>query len=312
MSCCGKGKLSASGLTALVFPAAAFGASVAAWHWPQPFIESKGAIVPLLGLIMLSMGLTLTFDDFRQVAKRPKAISAGVFLQYLFMPLCAFIVSRALGLPAGLSAGMVLVGACPGGTASNVVCYLAGGDVAMSIALTASSTLLSVAATPVLTWLYAGQSVPVPVWNMVVSIFKIVFLPVSAGVLLNTLASRWIGPIKGLLPALSILAISFIIGIVMALNRHNIETMSALTAAAVILHNLSGLAAGYGITRLAGWDERTCKTIAIEVGMQNSGLAVALAVKYFSAAAAIPGALFSLWHNLSGSLLAAYWSWRDE
>lgn len=299
-------------LTTLLFPAAAFGASAAAWLWPRPFIASKPAIVPLLGVIMLSMGLTLTIDDFKKVAARPRAVGTGVFLQYFFMPLSAFVISKLLGLSAGLTAGMVLVGACPGGTASNVICYLAGGDVALSITLTACSTILSVAATPALTWLYAGQTVPVPVWNMVVSIFKIVLLPVSAGVFLNTFFSDRLSPIKRLLPLISIAAISFIIGIVMALNRDSLIVVSLAAASAVILHNLSGLAAGYLLSRLTGWDQKTSKTISIEVGMQNSGLAVALALKYFSAAAAVPGALFSLWHNLSGSMLAAFWGGRER
>ncbi len=298
-------------LTSL-FPLWALAAAGAAWLWPGPFAQARPAIVPLLGVIMLSMGMTLTMQDFAQVIKKPRAVTAGVALQYLFMPFSAWLISIALHLPPALLAGMVLTGACPGGTASNVICFLAKGDVALSITLTACSTVLSVAATPFLTWLYAGQTVPVPAASMFVSILKIVLVPVAAGVLINTLAGSRIRAFKQILPLLSVASIVFIIGIVVALNHTTIASTGPAAAAAVMLHNLSGLAAGYWLTLLAGWDRRTCRTIAIEVGMQNSGLSVALAMKYFSATAALPGAVFSLWHNLSGSMLASWWSHHRE
>ena len=291
-----------------LFPLWAIAVSAAAWLLPGPFVQSRPAIVPLLGVIMLSMGMTLTCGDFLEVARRPGTVAAGVFLQYFFMPLSAWLISMLLHLSPALTAGMVLVGACPGGTASNVICFLAGGNVALSITLTACSTLLSVGATPLLTLLYAGQTVPVPASSMFLSILKIVLVPVTAGIAINTMAGARLKPLKKILPLVSVGAIVFIIGIVVALNRHNLATAGIAAAAAVILHNLSGLAAGYLVPRAAGWDSKTCRTIAIEVGMQNSGLAVALALKYFSAAAALPGAVFSLWHNLSGSGLASFWS----
>ena len=298
-------------LTSL-FPLWAIAAAGAACLWPGPFAQARPAIVPLLGVIMLSMGMTLTMQDFAEVARKPRAVTVGVGLQYVFMPLSAWIISMALHLPPALMAGMVLTGACPGGTASNVICFLAEGDVALSITLTACSTILSVAATPFLTWLYAGQTVPVPAASMFLSILKIVLVPVAAGVFINTVAGSRLRTVKQILPLLSVASIVFIIGIVVALNRDTIAATGPAAAAAVILHNLSGLAAGYWLTLLAGLDRRTCRTIAIEVGMQNSGLAVALAMKYFSAAAALPGAVFSLWHNLSGSVLASWWSRRPE
>ncbi len=294
-------------LTSL-FPVWAIAAAGAASLWPGPFAQSKPAIVPLLGVIMLSMGMTLTWKDFAEVARKPYVVTAGIALQYFFMPLSAWLISAILHLSPALTAGMVLVGTCPGGTASNVICFLAGGDVALSISLTACSTALSVAATPLLTWLYAGQTVPVPAASMFISILKIVLVPVTAGVIINTLAGPRLRMLKQILPLLSVVAIVFIIGIVVALNHDSIKSTGAAVAAAVALHNLSGLAAGYALPLIAGWNTRTCRTIAIEVGMQNSGLAVALALKYFSAAAALPGAIFSLWHNLSGSILASLWS----
>ena len=292
-------------LWALVF------ALLALWQ-PEWFAGAKSWIVPLLGVVMFGMGMTLTWGDFAAVLRRPRRIGLGVGLQYLIMPLAAWGIALGLGLPAELTAGLVLVGASPGGTASNVVCFLARGDVALSITLTTASTLLAIVATPLLTWLYVGKQVPVPVLDMLVSIFKIVLLPVTLGVLVNSFFGRRLALVKHLFPLMSVVAIVVIIAIVVALNRSNIANTGWLVAAAVILHNGCGLAAGYGVGMLATRDEKIARTLAIEVGMQNSGLAVALAVKYFSAAAALPGALFSIWHNLSGSLLAALWSRRGR
>jgi len=294
-------------LTAL-FPLWALIFSFVAFAWPEAFAAAKPAIVPLLGVVMFGMGMTLTPANFTEALRRPRIIGLGVLLQYLVMPLAAWLIGTVLQLPAELVAGIVLVGACPGGTASNVVCYLARGDVALSITLTTVSTLLAILLTPLLTWAYVGQSVPVPVVSMLWSIFKIVLLPVTLGVLVNHAFGSRLSAIKPMFPLLSVAAIVFIIAIIVALNKSNLATMGAIVAIAVVLHNVTGLAAGYAVPRALGADARTCRTLAIEVGMQNSGLAVALAVKYFSAAAALPGALFSVWHNLSGSVLAAIWS----
>ena len=290
------------------FPAWAVLFSVMAWAWPQFFSSGKPAIVPLLGVVMFGMGMTLTTADFAEALRRPRVVGLGVALQYAVMPLAAWIIGLALDLPVELLAGLVLVGACPGGTASNVICYLARGDVALSITLTTVSTLLAIALTPALTWLYVGQTIPVPVASMLWSILKIVLLPVALGVLANHLFGRRLAPVKHAFPLISVMAIAAIIGIIVALNRDSLTTLGTAVAMAVVLHNAAGLAAGYGATRLLGLDKRTARTLAIEVGMQNSGLGVALAVKYFSAAAALPGALFSVWHNLSGSLLASFWA----
>ncbi|MCU7845069.1 MAG: bile acid:sodium symporter family protein [Candidatus Thiodiazotropha sp. (ex Monitilora ramsayi)] len=295
-----------------LFPLWALLSSLVAYSVPDLFVDLKFAIVPLLGVVMFGMGMTLTWHNFTEVLKRPRVIGLGLLLQYLLMPLGAWVIAEMLGLPPYLMAGLVLVGACPGGTASNVVCYLARGDVALSITLTTASTLLAILVTPLLTWLYVGEKVPVPVVNMLWSIFKIVLLPVSLGVLVNSFFGRTLSGVKHLFPLVSVLAIVVIIAIIVALNRGNLATMGMAVALAVILHNLLGLTGGYWLPRVLGWDERICRTLAIEVGMQNSGLGVALAVKYFSVAAALPGALFSIWHNLSGSMLAGYWSRRTH
>ena len=290
-----------------LFPLWALLASAIAYAAPAPFTAMKPAIVPLLGAVMFGMGMTLSWASFAGVLRRPGTIVLGILLQFLVMPLAAWAVAALSGLPAMLATGLILVGSCPGGTASNVVCYLARGDVALSITLTTLSTLLAIVATPALTLLYAGAIVPVPAGEMVASIARIVLLPVVAGVLVNQLAGKRTEPLQQLFPLLSVTAIVVIIAIIVALNRANLAVMGPAVAAAVVMHNGIGLATGFWIPRLLGRDQRTCRTLAIEVGMQNSGLGVALAVKYFSAAAALPGALFSIWHNLSGSLLAGWW-----
>ncbi len=295
-----------SRLTSL-FPLWAILGSALAYAAPELFAGWKPAIVPLLGVVMFGMGMTLTWGSFAEVLRRPGIVMLGTLLQFLVMPLAAWLVARLLGLPPMIAAGLILVGSCPGGTASNVVCYLARGDVALSITLTTLSTLLAVVATPALTLLYAGAQVPVPAGLMIVSIAKIVLLPVAAGVVVNQLLGRHLNRLERLFPLVSVLAIVVIIAIIVALNHVHLALMGPAVAVAVVLHNGIGLAAGYWVPRLLGRDERTCRTLAIEVGMQNSGLGVALAVKYFSAAAALPGAVFSIWHNLSGSLLAGWW-----
>ena len=293
-----------------LFPLLALALSALAYWAPEPFRPLKPAIVPLLGVVMFGMGLTLTGADFARVLRRPRVIALGVLLQYLLMPFFAWALARGLNLAPDLAAGLILVGSCPGGTASNVVSYLARADVALSITLTAAATLLAVVATPALTWAYAGRLVPVPVTSMLVSILAIVVVPVVIGVVLNALHLTVVERAKPALPLVSVAAIVAIIAIIVALNRDQIAGLAPMVAVAVVLHNLLGLAGGYGAARALGLTERAARTLAIEVGMQNSGLGVALAIKYFSPAAALPGALFSIWHNLTGAGLAGWWARR--
>lgn len=292
----------------LLFPLWAVLASGLAFAHPGLLVGLKPWILPLLGLVMFGMGATLRADQFRDVLRRPRLVALGAAMQFGIMPLAAWLIGQLMGLPPALLAGLVLVGASPGGTASNVICYLARGDVALSITLTTVSTLLAVVLTPLLTLVYVGQRVPVPAWDMLVSILQVVLVPVALGVLLNRLAGKRLGGLQRLFPLISVAAIVLIIAIIVALNRGSLAAMGLAAAVAVVLHNAVGLGSGYLLARLVGEDETRARTLAIEVGMQNSGLAVALAVKYFSAAAALPGAVFSVWHNLSGSALAAWWS----
>ena len=290
------------------FPLWALLFTAAAWWAPGVFAPWRPAIVPLLGLIMFGMGATLTVRDFGAVARRPGLLALGTALQFAGMPALAWLVARALHLSPELATGLVLLGSCPGGTASNVICYLARADVALSITLTAVSTVLAIVATPLLTQLWVGAGVDVDVPAMIASIFRIVLVPVTLGVAVNTWLGDRIEPVKRVLPLVSVLAIVCVIAIVVALSHERLAELSGVLLLAVVLHNASGLALGYAVSALVGLPEAQRRTLAIEVGMQNSGLAVALAVKHFTALAALPGAIFSIWHNLSGSLLAALWS----
>jgi BASS family bile acid:Na+ symporter len=294
--------------SSLTFPLWALLGAGAAFAFPALFAPGKPAILPLLGLVMFGMGMTLTPASFGEVLRRPSRVGLGVVLQFGLMPAAAWLAGTALGLPPAVLAGLVLVGSCPGGTASNVICYLGRGDVALSITLTAASTVLAVFLTPILTWLYVGRTVPVPVASMLGTITQVVLFPVGLGVAANLFLGRYLEGVKRVFPAVSVAAIVGIIAIVVALNREALTGLGPAVLAAVVLHNVLGLAAGYGLARLLGLEVRLARTLAIEVGMQNSGLGVALAAKYLPAAAALPGAVFSIWHNLSGALLAARWS----
>lgn len=295
-----------------LFPLWALAFAALGYVVPSWFVDLKSLIIPLLILIMFSMGMTLTFDHFRQVLKSPSLILLGTLLQYSVMPLAAYLISLLLALPSELMVGMVLVGAASGGTASNVITYLARGDVALSVSLTLVSTLLAVIAMPYLTLLYVGQSVPVPVESMLLNLVKLVLAPVLLGTVINSLWQQQVKKLEPMFPLLSVAAIALIIAIVVALNQARLQEVAPVLLLAVVLHNLLGLLLGYTVTRLLGHDTVRARTLAIEVGMQNSGLSVALALKYFSPLAALPGALFSIWHNLSGSLLAAWWQRRKN
>jgi BASS family bile acid:Na+ symporter len=291
-----------------LFPLWAIALSAVALWRPEFFVRAKDAITPLLGVIMFGMGMTLSWQNFRETWSRPWTVLLGTTLQFGVMPAAAWLVSTAMQLQPELFIGMLLVGACSGGTASNVICYLARGDVALSITLTTVSTLLGIFMTPWLTLVYAGQHIDVPAWPMLITICQIILLPVTLGVVVNALLGKHLRRVESVFPAVSAAAIIVIIAIIAALNKNNLATVGVWLSLAVVLHNAIGLAAGYGVARLLRQNRVVARTLAIEVGMQNSGLAVALALKHFSGVAALPGALFSVWHNVSGSLLAAWWS----
>ena len=254
------------------------------------------------------MGLTLSLDDFKRALAMPGLIISGLLLQYTVMPLTALFIARALQLDPALTIGLILVGTCPGGTASNVITYLAKGNVALSISLTSLSTILAVILTPAITYFIADATIDVPAARMLGTILTIVIFPVALGITLKHYYAYRIKTIENYLPLIAVCAIVLIIAIITALNAEQFSRLGTILLLAVALHNATGLLIGYVSARMLGYKTRECRTLAIEVGMQNSGLAVALAIKHFSAAAALPGAIFSIWHNISGSTLAFFWS----
>jgi BASS family bile acid:Na+ symporter len=291
-----------------LFPLWAVLLSAVAYVYPEYFAPHQGLIVPFLSLIMLGMGVTLSVDSFIAVLKKPSVVLLGTLMQYTIMPLAAWIVCLVLKLPTDLAAGVILLGCCPGGTASNVISYLAKADVALSIVLTSVSTLLAFLATPFLTWVFIGQTVDVDVTGMLVSVVNVVIVPVVLGLAINYFFEKRINAVREVFPAISATAIVIIIAVIIGTNSANLEQSGPLILLAVILHNGLGLAGGYWVSKALKLSETEARTIAIEVGMQNSGLSVALAIKHFTAAAALPGAIFSIWHNLSGAFLAGHWS----
>lgn len=290
-----------------LFPIWAIACSALAYFMPSLFSDFKSSIVPLLMFIMLTMGLTLRAADFKRVLDNKKAVLLGLILQFSVMPIAAFALSQAISLDSEMTVGMILVGAVAGGTASNVLCYLAKGDVALSVTMTVVSTLLGVVFTPLLTSLFLNQLIDIPVLGMLMSLVKIVLLPIIIGVLLNHWFAQSLDRFSKILPLFAMLAIIFIISIIVALNQEKLQTLSVLLVVAVMCHNILGLLLGYWVPKRFGFNEQVCRTVAFEVGMQNSGLAVALAIKFFTPTAAIAGTLFSIWHNISGSILAGYW-----
>ena len=263
-------------------------------------------INPMLGLIMFGMGLTLNARDFRVVLSRPRDVLIGCMAQFTVMPLVAWVLVRLFRLPADLALGVILVGCCPGGTASNVITYLAGGDLALSVGMTATSTLLAPLLTPLLTWLMAGTYAPVDAWGMLQSILYVVIAPILGGLLLQRLLPRATQKAVAYLPAFSSLMIALLVSIIVAHNAPRLLTGGWLVILVVVLHNLSGLGLGYVLGRLLGLSHPKRVAVSVEVGMQNSGLACSLATLHFAAfpLAPIPGAIFSVWHNISGALVA--------
>lgn len=275
---------------------------------PAAFDEMTVAVPWLLAVIMFGMGMTLRPADFAVVARRPWALLLGVAAQYAIMPLLALAIAFALGLSPVLAAGMVLVGAAPGGTASNVMVYLSRGDTALSVAMTSVSTLLSPLLTPLLVLALAGQFLPVDAGELFVSILQIVLAPVLLGLLLRMAAPQLIERCLDVLPLISVTGITIVVMAVVAASSSTLLTVGALLVVAVVAHNVLGLGLGYVVARVCRLETTGRRAVSIEVGMQNSGLAAALATAHFNPAAALPAAIFSVWHNVSGSLLASYWS----
>lgn len=271
---------------------------------------STKAINPLLGLIMFGMGLTLSAADFQVILHRPKDILLGCLMQFTTMPLIAWLLVKVFALPEGIAVGVILVGCCPGGTASNVITYLAKGDLALSVGMTAVSTILAPFLTPFLVWLFAGTITQVDTFGMLLSILYVVIAPIACGLLCQKFLPVFTRRAVAYLPAFSSLMIMFVVSVIVSHNADKLLAGGLLVLLVVILHNLGGLGVGYLVGRMLRLPLPKRVAISIEVGMQNSGLASSLAVIHYASAplATIPGAIFSVWHNISGAIMARVYS----
>jgi BASS family bile acid:Na+ symporter len=279
---------------------------------PQLFVVYKSWITPLLGIVMFGMGLTLSAADFREVFRQPRDVAIGVVGHYLIMPGIAYGLALVLRLPPEIAVGLILVGCCPSGTASNVMTFLARGDVALGVSIASVSTLIAPLATPALVSLLAGKWMAINTASLFMDIVQVVIVPIVLGLLAKTLFSRQAAASAKALPLVSTIAIVLIVAIVVALNQPKLLANGLLILLAVILHNLLGFALGYLFARLFGMNLAKRKAVMFETGMQNSGLGAALAAAHFSPLAAVPSAVFSVWHNLSGSALATWFARRSD
>ncbi|SBW10974.1 Uncharacterized sodium-dependent transporter YocS [uncultured Alphaproteobacteria bacterium] len=282
------------------------GFSALAYVWPAAFLPLVPHIVWLLGVVMFGMGLTLSPADFAEVARHPREVAVGVAAQFTIMPLVAFGLTRLFAMPPEVAAGVVLVGCCPGGTASNVMTYLAKGDVALSVTLTTVSTLIAPFATPALVWLLASQYLPVDAASMLMSIVKVILVPLALGAALKSVFPRAGAWLQAGMPVASAGMVVVIIAAVVAANQPKLAQGGLLIVAVVAAHNVVGMLVGYAGSHAAGLSLAQRKTIAIEVGMQNSGLGAALAQAHFSPLAAVPSAVFSVMQNVSGAMFTSY------
>ncbi|MDE8033675.1 bile acid:sodium symporter family protein [Actinobacillus equuli subsp. equuli] len=275
-------------------------------QFPDTFKQFVPWIPYLLGIVMLGMGLTLTFKDFAEVTKNPKAAILGVIAQFVVMPSIAFVLAKAFQLPPDLAIGVILVGSCPGGTSSNVMTYLAKGNTALSVACTTVSTLLAPLLTPAVFYIFASEWLEIDAGAMFVSVLKMVLLPIFIGVVIRSIFKQKIEQFSQTMPLISVFAIVLIVTAVVSVSKDRIIESGLLIFLVVVLHNGLGYLIGYLIGRVFKLPIADSKTIAIEVGMQNSGLGAALAALHFKAnpLIAVPSAVFSFWHNISGPILA--------
>ena len=269
----------------------------------------------LLMIIMFGMGLTLKFEDFKLVFIRPKDVIIGCVAQFTIMPLLAFMLCKLFNLDVALMTGVILVGACPGGTSSNVITYLSKGDVALSVSMTSINTILAPILTPLITYLLLSTTVDVNTYSMFISIIKVIILPIVLGFIINKIFGKFTQKTVKILPMLSVIGICMIVASVVSHNAAKILSTGLIVFTVVILHNILGYVCGFGLGKALKYDVAKTKAISIEIGMQNSGLATSLASTSFAslAMATVPGAIFSVWHNISGAILAnIYRHWLDK
>ena len=282
--------------------------AIIALVFPDPVkgVIKTSYVNTLLGIVMFGMGMTLKLSDFKVVFTKPKAVITGILSQFIIMPLLAFLLVKIFNLDPARAVGVILVGSCPGGTSSNVMTYLAKGDVALSVGMTACTTILAPVVTPALVLLLGGATINVSYVSMLMSIVQVVLVPIVLGFVINHFFEKFAQACAKVLPLISVIAICLIIMAVVAANAAKIMTVGWLIVVVVMLHNLCGYALGYGVGKVLGLSRDQMRTLSIEVGMQNSGLATSLATVHFATMplAAVPGTVFSVWHNISGAIYA--------
>ena len=296
-------------LTAL-FPVWIVIGAVWAWLVPAHYNWFRPYIPPALGVIMLGMGITLSFNDFRRVLKVPKAIGIGLGAQFTIMPLLGWSLARLFQLDAELAAGLILVSCCPGGTASNVIAYLARANLPLSVLMTMCSTMLAIFLTPGFTYVLAKEHIEVDAMKMLVTTVQVVLLPIAVGLTLNQFFPKVVKRVNLVAPLISVIAIVLIVSCIIGLNKDRIATAGVSLFIAVLLLHVGGFSLGYFAAKILRYPEDFRRTLAIEVGMQNSGLGTTLASKHISPAAAAPCAISAVYHCILGSLLAGYWRLR--
>jgi BASS family bile acid:Na+ symporter len=289
-----------------VFPLLVVLAGVAGFLLPDAFKPLAPSVPFLLGIIMFCMGLTLTPPDFASVAKRPWAVVLGIVAHYVIMPGAGWLIAVALNLEPQLAVGLILVGCAPSGTASNMMAFLAKGDVALSVAVASVSTLVAPIVTPLLVFFLAGSFLNIDAGSMVLDIVKTVLLPVIGGLAARLFLKKLVRKVLPALPWASAVVISLIVAVVVAGSAGKIAAAGGIVFLAVLLHNGFGLGLGYLAGKLGRLDDKARRALAFEVGMQNSGLAATLATAHFTPLAALPSAVFSVWHNVSGAIVAAW------
>ncbi|MBN2019981.1 MAG: bile acid:sodium symporter family protein [Sedimentisphaerales bacterium] len=288
----------------------AFG--ILAYYAPGPFVALKSYNKAFFAVTMFGIGAVLSIDDFRHIFKNPIIVFIGSTAQFTIMPFGAFVIARIFGLPAELTAGLILTGSAPGAMASNVTSYIAKADVAYSVSLTTVSTLLCPLLTPGLTWLLADSKIPVPFWKMVSDVLIMVILPLFAGFAVRHYFKRQVERILPVFPAISVTFIIFICSLVIALNRDYLPAATGAVLATVFTLNLFGMASGYGVGALFRMNTARKRTLAIEIGMQNAGLGSALALEHLGPRAAVPAAFFVFVCIFTAAIAAAFWQRTPE
>lgn len=288
--------------------------SLCAFISPSTFEWATTYTSLLLGFAMFGMGMTINANDFKNILKHPKDVFIGCLAQFLVMPLISYLLAVTFNLPAPIAIGVILVGCCPGGTASNIITHIAGGDTTLSVSMTVVSTLICPILTPLWIYMLAGQWVDVSILSMITSVVKVVLVPIILGIIINYKMKNKKEYLSSVMPLVSVVSVLLLIAGIVASNKEQLLICGSTVFIIVMLHNVIGMILGFVIAKLFKMDLPKSTAVCIEVGMQNSGLAVSLALSNFATQplCAVPGAIFSIWHNISGGIFASIMKRRIE